>query len=196
MRWSFDFSSSTLASRVFLALLEPRLPQLAAGLALGLPLRVLRRGDLLLDLEDRPAHDLAAQARHRGVDHLRALLGDVRQDRGPRRLDLVRDLAQDRVGRRDVVDVEQRSDERSVRAAEQHPDRAADDPDEQADDAAAGAADVAVVPDLALDVDATAGVARDDGGAGDLDLALRVELPELGERLVGVRCRAPGRRRR
>ena len=54
-------------------------------------------------------------------------------------------------------------------------------------DAAARGADVAVVPDLALDVDATVGVARDDGGAGDLDLALRVELLEVGERLVGVR---------
>jgi len=94
--------------------------------------RVLRRGDLLLDLEDRPAHDLAAQARHRGVDHLGALLVDLRQDRRPRRLDLLRDLAEDRLGRLDVVDVEERSDERSVRAAEQHAERAADDAEEQA----------------------------------------------------------------
>ncbi len=64
--------------------------------------------------------------------------------------------------------------------------RAADDPDEQADHAAACGADVGVVADLALDVDATVDVARDDRRAGDLDLALRIELLEVGERLVGV----------
>ena len=37
------------------------------------------------------------------------------------------------------------------------------------------------------DVETIVGVARDDGSAGDRDLALRVELLEGGERLVGVR---------
>jgi len=60
-------------------------------------------------------------------------------------------------------------------------------PREQADGAAGRGAGVGVVRHVALDVDATVGVAGDDGGAGDLDLALRVELLEVGERLVGVR---------
>src|SRR4051794_15963982 len=84
---------------------------------------------------------------------------------------------------RTAVDVEQRSDERPVRAAEEHPDRAADDADEQADRAAARGADVGVVADLGLHVDATVGVARDDGGVRDPDLVLRIELLEVGERL-------------
>ena len=54
---------------------------------------------------------------------------------------------------------------------------------------------VGVVADLALDVDVVVGVARDDGGARDLDLALRIELLEVGERLVGVRVVLPGCRR-
>ena len=150
----------------------------------------------VLDLDHRPAHDLAAQPRHRGVDHLGALLGDLRQDapsasagpasrsrRGPTRSSRPRRC---RTAIRRAP----------VRAAEQHAERAADDPDEQADQAAARGADVGVVPDLALDVDATVGVARDDGSAGDLDLALRIELLEVGERLVGVLVASPGLRRR
>ena len=101
-------------------------------------------------------------------------------------MNLGRDLAQDRLGRLDVIDVEERSDEHAVRAAEQHAERPADDPDEQADDAAARGADVGVVRNLALDVQAIVRVARDDGGAGDLDLVLRVELLQVGERLVRV----------
>ena len=102
------------------------------------------------------------------------------------RLNLLGDLAQDRLGRLDLVDVEERSDQQSGGAAEQHADRAADDADEQADHAAARGADVGVVADLALGVDAAVGLARDDSGAGDLDLVLRIELLEVGERLVGV----------
>jgi hypothetical protein len=61
-----------------------------------LPLLLLGRGDLLLDVDRRPAQNLATQARHRGVDDLGALLGDLSEDRGPRRLDLLRDLAETR----------------------------------------------------------------------------------------------------
>jgi hypothetical protein len=75
--------------------------------------------------------------RHRGVDHFGALLRDLRQDRRPRRADLLRDLAQHRLGRLDILDVEERSDEQTRCAAEQHAERAAEDPDEQVDHAAA-----------------------------------------------------------
>jgi hypothetical protein len=55
--------------------------QFLAGLVCGLPLRLLRCGDLLLDLDHGPAHDLAVQPRHRGVDHLGALLGHLCKNR-------------------------------------------------------------------------------------------------------------------
>src|ERR1700680_5169027 len=55
-----------LGMRVFLVLLEAGLLQFLAGLSLGLPLRLLRRSDLLFDIDDRTAHDLATQPRHRG----------------------------------------------------------------------------------------------------------------------------------
>jgi hypothetical protein len=160
--------------------------QLLASLVLGLPLRLLGRGDLLLDVDCGAAHDLAIQPRHRGVNDLGALLGDLSEERGPRRLDLLRDLAEDRFGRIDLVDVEQRSEEHSVRPAEQHAERTADDPDEEAYEPAARGADNGILAYLALLLDAAGRVTRDDRGAGDLDLVLRIELLEVGERLVGV----------
>jgi hypothetical protein len=42
-------------------LLELGVGVFLAGLALGLALRLLRRRDLLLDLDDRPPHDVAAE---------------------------------------------------------------------------------------------------------------------------------------
>ena len=88
-RWSFGFSSSTFACASSLRFCAAGLVQLLAGLALGLALRLLRRRDLLLDFDHRPAQDLATQARHRGVDHLGALFGNLGQERRPRRLDLL-----------------------------------------------------------------------------------------------------------
>jgi hypothetical protein len=41
-------------------------------------------------------------------------------------------------------------------------------------------------PDVALDVDAAVAVSRDHGSTRDLDLILRIELLQVGERLVGV----------
>jgi hypothetical protein len=66
---------------VCLGLFDASLVQLLASLVLGLPLRLLGRGDLLFDVDRRPPQDLATEARHRGVDDLGALLGDLRQER-------------------------------------------------------------------------------------------------------------------
>jgi hypothetical protein len=56
-----------------------------------------------------------------GRETARAATTDERldQDRRSRRLNLLRDLAKRRLGRLDVLVIEERSDERSLRAAEQ-----------------------------------------------------------------------------
>ena len=66
----------------------------------------LRHCDLIFDIDRRPAHSVATQPGHRGVDQVQALLGDLRQGRHPRRLNLLRHLAQHRLGRLDIIDVE------------------------------------------------------------------------------------------
>jgi hypothetical protein len=73
-----DFSSSTLACESSFCLSKAGLLQLLARLALGLPLRLLRPCDFLLDVNNWPAHGIAAQLRHRGVDRLGTLLGHLR----------------------------------------------------------------------------------------------------------------------
>ena len=187
---NFDPLRKLLEAHIDFALLRtspgPELLIAATDVASGRP-RLFRRRDLVFDFDGRPAHDLGTQPPHRGVDHVRALLDDLRQNRRPRRLNLLRDLAQYRLGRLGVIEIEERSHEQPVRAAEQHAKRPADDPDEQADHAAARGADVGVVPDVALDLDAAVEVACDDRSAGDRDLALRIELLEVRQRLVGVR---------
>src|SRR5262249_26095218 len=91
-----------------------------------------------------------------------------------------------RFGLVEVVDVEQRADQDAGCPAQQDADRASDDADDQADDAAGGGPRVADVADLVLDRDRAVVLSEHDRGALERHLALLVELPELGQRLVGV----------
>jgi hypothetical protein len=62
--------------------------------------------------------------------------------------DRARHLAEDGLGLVEVVDVEQRADHNSGRAADQDADRTAENPDDQADDATGGRSMPAVPPPL------------------------------------------------
>ena len=175
-----------LGMRRVAVVISLRAHQLLLRLAGGLALRLLDGGDLGLDLVDAASQHGAAERRHGGVDDLRARLGDDGQDGGPLGLDGLREPAQGGLDLLRLVEVEQRSHKEARRAADQHAHRPAEDADEQARQAAAGRADELRRADSVLDRDGAVRRALHGDGLVHLDLLLRVELLQLGERGVRV----------
>ena len=109
-----------LRVNVLLVLLVPRMPKLLAGLPPGLALRFLSSGDLRFHRVDRSPEDRATEVPHRVVDHLGALLCHLRHQGGVSGPDRLRDVTQNRLALVRVVKVEQRADEDSGRASDEH----------------------------------------------------------------------------
>jgi hypothetical protein len=112
--------------------------KLRAGFPLGFTLRVLRRGDLGLDVGHGSAQHGAAEVRHGRVDHLGIQLAHNRQPGGPPDPGGARDRAQRRLRLVDVAQVGQRPEAKPTGRPDQHAERSADDPDGQADESSAG----------------------------------------------------------
>jgi hypothetical protein len=111
------------------------LPQLLACLVLGLPARLLGSRELGLYLGGALAKDAPAQAGHRVVHDLVALLVDVRENGRLARLDVTDERAQDAVVALIGVEVDHAAREQTHRSAEKHPDGSCHDADQQADEA-------------------------------------------------------------
>jgi hypothetical protein len=160
--------------------------ELLASFVLGFALGALGGGDLGLDIGHRSADHGAVEVRHGSVDDFRALLVHHRQQRGVAEPDRAGDRAQCRVGVFDVGEVEQRADNESGDAADDHADRSAEDPDQQADEAATGRCGRERRFDPVLHGDLPILVTDDDGGVAHEDALLGVELGKRGQALVGV----------
>src|SRR4051794_1782675 len=169
---------------LLLGLLAPLLAKPLTGFRRGRLLRVLCGGDLRLDLLEGTAQDGAAEWRHRSVDDFGGLFVQVGDEGSAAGSHGARDVAQRGLRVVGVVHVEQRADQETGGAADEHAERTAEDADEQADDPAGGGSLEVGVADVVLDVEATVFAAHDHCCAGELQLTLIVELLEQRQCLV------------